>query len=139
MRVSRVEAGDTPTSGKAFGCRGGVRRGDCEAYRDQRISAENSAIGSTRRARTHMGAPHAQPEVVVTARQDRVFREENPTVGGRRWLLVQAMFMQRRTPTHYAAGVQSHHSEYRLHTSFIKDLAPEMGRGVRLTYTVNVF
>ena len=29
--------------------------------------------------------------------------------------------------------------EYRLHTSFIKDLAPEMGRGVRLTYTVRFF
>ena len=28
---------------------------------------------------------------------------------------------------------------YRLHTSFLKDLAPEMGRGVKLTYTIRFF
>ena len=28
---------------------------------------------------------------------------------------------------------------YRNHLSFIKDLAPEIGRGVRLTYTVRFF
>ena len=29
--------------------------------------------------------------------------------------------------------------ENRLHTSFIKDLAPEFGRGARITYTINFF
>jgi len=28
---------------------------------------------------------------------------------------------------------------YRLHTSFIKDLAPEMGRGVKVSYSVRLF
>jgi iron complex outermembrane receptor protein len=28
---------------------------------------------------------------------------------------------------------------YRNHSSFIKDLAPEIGRGLRLTYTVRFF
>jgi outer membrane receptor protein involved in Fe transport len=28
---------------------------------------------------------------------------------------------------------------YRLHTSLIKDLAPEMGRGIRVTYSVKFF
>ena len=28
---------------------------------------------------------------------------------------------------------------YRNHSSFIKDLAPEIGRGVRLTYTMRFF
>ena len=28
---------------------------------------------------------------------------------------------------------------YRNHSSFIKDLAPEIGRGVRFTYTVRFF
>jgi iron complex outermembrane receptor protein len=28
---------------------------------------------------------------------------------------------------------------YRLHTSFIKDLTPEIGRGVRVSYTVRFF
>jgi len=28
---------------------------------------------------------------------------------------------------------------YRNHLSFIKDLAPEIGRGVRVTYTVRFF
>ena len=81
------------------------------------------------------------PEVVVTARQDRVFREENPT-GGWATLALGASYvvMQRRT-THALTlrAFNLTNSEYRLHTSFIKDLAPEMGRGVRLTYTVNVF
>jgi iron complex outermembrane recepter protein len=78
---------------------------------------------------------------VVTARQDRVFREENPT-GGWATLALGASYvvMQRRT-THALTlrAFNLTNSEYRLHTSFIKDLAPEMGRGVRLTYTVNVF
>jgi iron complex outermembrane receptor protein len=28
---------------------------------------------------------------------------------------------------------------YRLHTSLIKDLAPEIGRGIRATYSVKFF
>jgi iron complex outermembrane receptor protein len=29
--------------------------------------------------------------------------------------------------------------EYRLHTSLIKDLAPEIGRGIRVSYSVRFF
>ena len=36
-------------------------------------------------------------------------------------------------------GYNLTNERYRLHTSFIKDLAPEMGIGVRATYTVRFF
>ena len=81
------------------------------------------------------------PEVVVTARQDQCFAKRTQPVGGRRWLLVQAMWScSAGQPTHSRCGRSiSPTAKSHLHTSFIKDLAPEMGRGVRLTYTVNVF
>jgi iron complex outermembrane receptor protein len=36
-------------------------------------------------------------------------------------------------------GYNLTNEEYRLHTSFIKDRAPEIGRGVKATYSVKFF
>jgi iron complex outermembrane receptor protein len=81
------------------------------------------------------------PEVVVTARQDRVFREESPTRGWATLALGATYVVMQRRTTHALTlrAFNLTNTMYRLHTSFIKDLAPEMGRGVRLTYTVSVF
>jgi iron complex outermembrane receptor protein len=81
------------------------------------------------------------PEVVLTARQRDVFRDETTTPG---FATLNA------SVTYFVAGGHATHSialsahnltnkEYRLHTSFLKDLAPEIGRNVRLTYTVRFF
>jgi len=81
------------------------------------------------------------PEVVFRADQDDVFRDETATAGsailnlGVTWLLV-------RGHTSHAVTVQGYNltdETYRLHTSFIKDLAAEMGRGIRASYTVRFF
>ncbi|HEX6322703.1 MAG TPA: TonB-dependent receptor, partial [Vicinamibacterales bacterium] len=81
------------------------------------------------------------PEVVFTAAQRRVFRDETPT-GGSTVLNISAMYVlgqQHLTHIFTLQGYNLTNEEYRLHTSFIKDLAPEMGRGVKATYSVKFF
>jgi iron complex outermembrane receptor protein len=81
------------------------------------------------------------PEVVFTGAQRRVFRQELPTAGstvlnlGATWLLVRGHM------TH-AITFKAHNltnEVHRLHTSFIKDLTPEMGRGLRVSYGLKLF
>jgi iron complex outermembrane receptor protein len=81
------------------------------------------------------------PEIVLNGRQRDVFRDETTTASSAIVNLRAAYFVVRGHATHgvtltaYNLG----NRDYRLHTSFIKDLAPEMGRGVRVTYTVRFF
>lgn len=80
----------------------------------------------------------AQPEAILVRRQDRVFDNETPTSG-------YALFNVRGSYT-FAAGRSAHiislnaynlgNSLYRNHLSFLKSVAPEMGRTVRLIYTL---
>jgi iron complex outermembrane receptor protein len=81
------------------------------------------------------------PEIVFTARQGRVFREETPTEGSTVLNFGATYFLVRGHATHTVAlrAYNLTNAEYRSHTSFIKDLAPEMGRGVRVTYAVKFF
>ena len=96
-------------------------------------------------ARVELEIPWRQltvsPEVVFTADQRRVFRDETPT-GGSTVLNVSAMYVlgqQHLTHIFTLQGYNLTNEEYRLHTSFIKDLAPEMGRGIKATYSVKFF
>ena len=96
-------------------------------------------------ARVHVEVPWggltAGPEVVFTARQGRVFRDEAPTPGSTVLNFDATYLMAREHATHTIA-VKAYNltdETYRLHTSFIKELAPEMGRGVRVTYSVRFF
>jgi iron complex outermembrane receptor protein len=81
------------------------------------------------------------PEVVVRARQSRVFRDETPTAGsavlnlGATWLVVRG----HATHAVVLKAFNLTNETYRVHTSFIKDLAPEMSRGVRVGYTVRFY
>jgi iron complex outermembrane recepter protein len=81
------------------------------------------------------------PEVIFTARQSRVFREEAPTAGSAVVNIGASYFVVRGHATHTLAfkAFNLTNEAYRRHTSFIKDLAPEMGRGARVTYTVRFF
>jgi iron complex outermembrane receptor protein len=81
------------------------------------------------------------PEVAFAARQGRVFRDESPTAGSAVFNIDGAHILVREHTTHTIAvkGYNLTNETYRLHTSFIKDLAPEMGRGVRVTYSVRFF
>jgi iron complex outermembrane recepter protein len=81
------------------------------------------------------------PEVIMTAKQSNVFRDETATPGYALLNVGVTYFVPRGHATH-AISFKAHNltnKEYRLHTSFLKDLAPEMGRGVKLTYTVRFF
>jgi iron complex outermembrane receptor protein len=81
------------------------------------------------------------PEVVMNAAQNDVFREETRTAGYT-LLNVGVSYVAVRGHATHTIALKGHNltnKEYRLHTSFLKDLAAEMGRGVKLTYTVRFF
>ena len=88
-----------------------------------------------------VGPISLNPEVVFYSRQNRVFRDESPTAGfasvnlTASWQKVTAHGTHMVTAQAYNLG----NTTYRLHTSFIKDLAPEMGRGVKVSYSVRLF
>ena len=81
------------------------------------------------------------PEIVFTADQTRVFRSETPTEGPVMFNLGATYVLGQQHLTHIFTieGYNLTNEEYRLHTSFIKDLAAEMGRGVKATYSVKFF
>lgn len=82
------------------------------------------------------------PEVAWARSQDRVFvRNEIPTAG---YTLVNLNASYTLARRHYAhiftvSGRNLTDELYRRHTSFIKDLAPEMGRSIRVSYGVRFF
>ncbi len=82
-----------------------------------------------------------RPEMVLASRQSQTFDLETPTAG-------YALFNLRASYTIPTPGAIQQFSVdvfnvgdrlYRNHSSFIKDLAPEMGRGVRFSYIVRFF
>lgn len=81
------------------------------------------------------------PELILTAAQNRVFRNETSTDGSAVLNLNATYLVARGHATHTVAlkAYNLTNETWRLHTSFIKDLAAEMGRGVKLTYSVKFF
>src|SRR5690606_34365318 len=81
------------------------------------------------------------PEIVMTARQSRTFRDETETPGSTLVNIGGMYVIGQRHLTHIftVEGYNLTNETYRLHTSFIKDLAPEMGRGIKATYSVKFF
>jgi iron complex outermembrane receptor protein len=81
------------------------------------------------------------PEFVFTARQSNVFGDETPTAGSTVINLGASYLLARGHASHIVAvkAYNLTNETHRLHTSFIKDLAAEMGRGVKLTYAVKFF
>lgn len=81
------------------------------------------------------------PEVVGARRQENVFTNETPTEG---WATFNLLLGYTYATSHAAqifsvSGFNLNNKLYRNHLSFIKDIAPEVGRGVRVTYTVRFF
>jgi iron complex outermembrane receptor protein len=81
------------------------------------------------------------PELVLASRRDEIFLTETPTAGyGVVNLRAAYTYPQRHFIHHLAFEVFNVGDKlYRNHVSLIKDLAPEMGRGVRFSYAVNFF
>ena len=78
------------------------------------------------------------PEVVLVNRQDRVFDNETPTAGyGLFNLNASYTFMTKRVVHVLSLNGQNLNDKlYRNHLSFIKAIAPEMGRTLRLNYSL---
>jgi len=82
-----------------------------------------------------------EPEMVVAARQDRLFSGETPTPGYAVFRLTASYVIARGHFVHQFAVNAFNLGDrlYRNHSSFLKDLAPEIGRGVRFTYRVRFY
>ena len=87
------------------------------------------------------GGFRLSPEFVLASEQSRTFTGETTTPGYTVVNLKAAYTIARPSLAHqFAAEVFNIGDQlYRNHSSFIKDLAPEIGRGVRFTYTVRFF
>ena len=87
------------------------------------------------------GGFRLSPEFVLASEQSRTFTNETTTPGYTVVNLKAAYTLARPHLAHqFAAEVFNVGDQlYRNHSSFIKDLAPEIGRGVRFTYTVRFF
>ena len=87
------------------------------------------------------GAFNLRPELILSNRQWQIFPTETPTAG---YAVVNLTANYTIATQHVAHmfGVNVFNAGDRIylnHLSFIKELAPEIGRGVRLSYTVNWF
>jgi iron complex outermembrane recepter protein len=81
------------------------------------------------------------PELVMARDQDRLFPTETRTAGYGVLNLLGSYTLTQEHAAHVFA-VQAFNLNdklYRNHLSFIKEFAPEIGRGVRFTYTVRFF
>lgn len=81
------------------------------------------------------------PELVLTAAQRDVFRDETTTAGYALFNFGVNYSLVRGHSTHGITftGRNLTNTAYRNHTSFIKDFALEMGRSVKVTYAVRFF
>jgi iron complex outermembrane receptor protein len=82
-----------------------------------------------------------RPEVALSGAQTQLFPTETRTAGYA-LLNLGASYQWARQHAFHVISVSWLNAAdrlYRNHLSFIKDLTPEMGRGVRVTYTVRLF
>jgi iron complex outermembrane receptor protein len=82
-----------------------------------------------------------KPEVMMAAAQHQFFQTETRTAGYT-VVNIAGLYTVARQHAIHAFSVNVFNAGnrlYRNHLSFIKDLAPEIGRGVRFTYTLRFF
>lgn len=81
------------------------------------------------------------PEVVMASDQQRLYPTETRTAGYSTVNLEASYIMARAHHAHiFALSVSNAGNRlYRNHLSFIKDLAPEMGRAIRMSYSMRFF
>jgi iron complex outermembrane receptor protein len=84
------------------------------------------------------GGLNVRPELVLANRQWQIFPTETPTAGYATVNLLASYTIAGAHLTHmFGANVfNMNDALYRNHLSFIKEFAPEIGRGVRFSYTI---
>jgi iron complex outermembrane receptor protein len=78
------------------------------------------------------------PEIVMANHQDRIFPTETRTAGYALFNIAGSYLFAQQHAAHIISFNFFNVGDtlYRNHLSFIKDFAPEMGRGLRITYTL---
>jgi len=81
------------------------------------------------------------PEIIMTNHQDRLFPNESRTAGYAVANLSGSYLVSHGHTAHILSFNFFNLGDrlYRNHLSFIKEFAPEMGRGLRITYTLRFF
>ena len=81
------------------------------------------------------------PRLRWAARMDRLYAGETPTDGYAVLDLTLSWLRLTGSATHHVALVGHNLTDaaYRHHTSVIKDVAPQLGRGVRISYSIRFF
>ena len=151
LRVLDIIQGDSRFVG--FDARGSVRLGG-QTWASLGIGYVNATLTSTNEAVPRIpplratlsidipyGALTVSPELMLAARQDRVFRDETATPGYAVLNLDASYIWPRQHMAHVLSftGYNLTNALFRNHMSFIKDLAPEMGRGVKVGYSLRFF
>jgi iron complex outermembrane receptor protein len=82
-----------------------------------------------------------RPEAIFAGRQDKVFPLETPTAGYGIVNLAGSYTIGRQHYAHVFSFNAYNLTDklYRNHLSFIKEFAPEIGRGIRVGYTIRFF
>jgi iron complex outermembrane receptor protein len=82
-----------------------------------------------------------KPEVILASAQNDVYRNETETDGYAVFNLNGSYILPRRHLAHIFSvkAFNLGNELYRSHTSYIKDLAPQMGRGIKVSYSVRFF
>ncbi len=151
LRVLDIIEGDSRFVG--FDARGSLRLGG-QTWASLGIGYVNATLTSTDEAVPRIpplratlsvdipyGAFTVSPELMFAARQDRVFRDETTTPGYAVLNLDASYIWPRQHMAHMLSftGYNLTNELYRNHMSFIKDLAPEMGRGIKVGYSLRFF
>jgi|CXWL01.1.fsa_nt_gi iron complex outermembrane receptor protein len=89
----------------------------------------------------HYGNLSIRPEFVAVGRQDKLFDNETPTAGYGTANVTGSYTLARQHAAHIfsVSAYNLNDKLYFNHISFIKDISPEIGRGVRFSYTVRFF
>jgi iron complex outermembrane receptor protein len=89
----------------------------------------------------HYGNLSIRPEFVAVNRQDRVFIDESPTAGYGTVNITGNYTISKQHAAHIFSvnAFNLNDKLYFNHISFIKEISPEIGRGLRVSYTIRFF
>jgi iron complex outermembrane receptor protein len=82
------------------------------------------------------------PEIVWSAKQDEIFSVGETPTDGYTVVNIKASYMVPLTHQAHIFAFNAYNLTdelYRMHTNFIKDFAPEIGRGIKFTYSLRFF